>query len=120
MSDWLEVKQIENGSAINKVSTRVYNVTGVKSTGLDSCRIYITEDYGEWINAAEPYDSIMARICELEERPAPIIERFSEEEYRLLLTVVEDAQTQYGEKTRPADVLKSIEKTIKTILEEEY
>lgn len=119
MSDWLEVKQIENGSAINKAAVRVYNIDGVKSTGADSCRIYITENYGEWINAAESYDSVMNRIQELEERPAPIIERFSEEEYRLLLTVVKDAQPAYGEKTRPADVLKNIEKTIKAILEEE-
>lgn len=119
MSDWLELKQIENGSAINKAAVRVYSINSVKSTGADSCYVYIAEDYGTWISAAESYDSVMARIRELEESPTPIIERFSKEEYRLLLTVVQDAQTQYKEKTRPADVLKSIEKTIKAILEEE-
>lgn len=118
MSDWLEVKQVENGSAINKAAVRVFNISALKSTGAESCRIYTTEDFDDWFNVAESYDSIMARIRELEECPAPVIERFTEEEYKILLGFCKK-EIKDGMPLDLAMKYKKIIKTIKAILEEE-
>lgn len=111
MSDWVKLKK-NLGTSINDFYVEAYNIDAIESTGPDSCRIWnYTGDSQYHMEVAESAENVLLKIKDETEGPAPVVERFTREEYELILENMKRL-------VNPSDSAKHIIHVIEAILEE--
>lgn len=117
MSEWIELNVIGCNDDVNPTSVRAYQIAAVIKTGDKSCTVSLDDEAKRYYQVAESYKNIMKKIQEVEETPAPVVERFTMEEYKFLLNTLETISISAD--GAGVKVGRKIIETLKEILEED-